>query len=65
MAIRRAIAEPGILLVGSILTGFIIGTAQHYVAFGVWEHGWDVEDFKLATFEGGILGAVVGIPTGS
>ena len=61
---RKALSQFVLVLLGSIITGFVIGTVQHYVAFGVWEGGFDVENFKLALFEGGILGAVFGVPTG-
>lgn len=42
-----------VVLPSSILTGYSIGTIQHYVAFGVWGYGFGSEAFQLATFEGG------------
>jgi hypothetical protein len=64
MGIRKSIVDFLIVLLGSILAGFAIGTIQHYVAFGVWEKGLELENFELALFEGGILGAIFGVPTG-
>jgi hypothetical protein len=42
----------------------VIGTLQHYLSFGIWGDGFGKEAFWLAGFEGGIVGGVLGIPTG-
>lgn len=63
-AASRLFTEFVILLPGSILVGFAIGVVQHYVAFGVRGYGFGNDAFRLASFEGGILGAMLGIPTG-
>ncbi len=60
----RVIVELIILVAGSMLVGFAIGTVQHYIAFGVRGDGFSNEAFQFATLEGGTLGLVFGIPTG-
>ncbi len=52
------------VVAGSILAGFLIGTLQHYVSFGIWGYGFGKEPFWLACFEGGALGGMLGVPTG-
>jgi hypothetical protein len=52
------------LSVFSGIAGFSIGVPQHYIAFGL--HGWGFgrDAFFLACLEGGIVGVMLGIPTG-
>jgi hypothetical protein len=64
MRVARFLIELLILLVGSITAGFLIGTIQHFVAFGVWGYGFAKDSLKLARLEGGLLGGIFGIPTG-
>jgi hypothetical protein len=52
------------LVAGSILAGFVIGTLQHYVGFGVWGYGFSKGAFSLALIEGGGVGAAFAVPTG-
>jgi hypothetical protein len=52
------------VVAGSILAGFLIGTLQHYVSFGIRIYGFGKESFLLACFEGGGLGGIVGVPVG-
>jgi len=47
-----------------MLAGFLIGTLQHYVSFGFWGDGFGLQQFWFACFEGGALGAMLGVPTG-
>lgn len=63
-AVLRALTELLILLVGSLAVGWIIGTVQHFVAFGVWGDGFGVEAFEFACFEGGFVGIMFAVPTG-
>ncbi|HLJ41590.1 MAG TPA: hypothetical protein VKT50_08890 [Candidatus Acidoferrales bacterium] len=58
------LAELLTVLFGSMLAGFLIGTLQHYVAFGLWGDGFGIEPFEFALFEGGIVGAAFAVPTG-
>jgi hypothetical protein len=60
----RALRESAIVVAGSMLAGFLIGTLQHYVSFGVWGDGFGLEPFWFACCEGGALGAMLGVPTG-
>ena len=55
-----------VLVAKSMLAGYTIGTAQHFVVFGVGSHGelFSVAAFKFAAIEGGLVGAIAGIPTG-
>jgi hypothetical protein len=64
MNMRRLLLEFVTVLLGSALAGFLIGTLQHYVSFGVWGDGFGREAFWLACFEGGGLGGTLGVPTG-
>ncbi|MFZ0921636.1 MAG: hypothetical protein WA020_01120 [Candidatus Acidiferrales bacterium] len=64
MKALRLLTELLTVLLGSMLAGFLIGTLQHYVAFGVWGDGFGVEAFKFSLFEGGIVGAEFAVPTG-
>jgi hypothetical protein len=52
------------VVAGSMLAGFLVGTLQHYVSFGVWGDGFGLQPFWFACFEGGVLGAMFGVPTG-
>lgn len=61
---RRLLLEFVTVLLGSALAGFLIGTLQHYVSFGIWGYGFGGEPFWLACFEGGGLGGMLGVPTG-
>ena len=63
-AAARLLLELCILIPASMLVGFSIGTAQHYVAFGVRGDGFSREAFAFAALEGGFLGWLAGIPTG-
>ena len=58
------VRELSLLLLGSMLAGFVIGTLQHFVAFGVWGYGFDPPAIQFAFFDGGLLGIVFSIPTG-
>src|SRR5215472_7267105 len=53
-----------LLLLGSIAAGVIIGTLQHFVAFGVWAHDFNSPGLFLAWLEGGFVGAALAVPTG-
>ncbi|MHB8559100.1 MAG: hypothetical protein ACYDCU_13370 [Candidatus Acidiferrales bacterium] len=64
MRILKLLLEFVMLVLGSILAGYFIGTLQHYVAFGVWADGFGMEAFQFSLLEGGITGAMFGIPTG-
>ena len=61
---RRLLLEFVTVLLGSALAGFLIGSLQHYVSFGIWGDGFGREPFWLACFEGGGLGGMLGVPTG-
>jgi hypothetical protein len=61
---RRILLEFFNVLLGSTLAGFLIGTVQHYVSFGIWGGGFGKERFWLACFEGGGLGGMLGLPIG-
>jgi hypothetical protein len=63
MKAPRFLAELLIVLFGSMLAGFLTGTLQHYVAFGLWGDGFGIEPFEFALFEGGIVGAAFAVPT--
>jgi uncharacterized protein YejL (UPF0352 family) len=52
------------VLLGSLLAGFVIGTLQHYVAFGYWGGGFGKDTFVFSLFEGGIIGSIFALPTG-
>jgi hypothetical protein len=60
----RLLVEFLVVLLGSVAAGVGIGTVQHFVAFGVWGYGFGKGPLQLAAFEGGIVGATLGIPTG-
>jgi hypothetical protein len=60
----RVVTELVILLPGSMLVGALIGTLQHYVAFGVRGAGFGIEALRFAGFEGGTVGWMFGVPTG-
>jgi hypothetical protein len=62
--IWRTFRELTAVVFGSMLAGFLIGTLQHYVSFGVWGDGFGREPFMFACFEGGTLGGILGVPTG-
>lgn len=54
-----------LLVIGCGVTGFFIGVLQHYVAFGLHGYGFGRDAFLLACLEGGIVGVMLGIPTGA
>jgi hypothetical protein len=68
---RFAIELP-LLVLGSMVAGWVIGAAQHFFAFRIWGCGLKVigdcslsaSEFLLSFWEGGIVGAVIAIPTG-
>jgi hypothetical protein len=60
----RAFIQLAALLPGSALAGFLIGTLQHYLGFGIWGFGFGRDVFWFALFEGGVIGTVLAIPTG-
>jgi hypothetical protein len=61
-----------LLVLGSILVGWVVGTLQHFFAFRVWACGVSLSgdcapcdaEFLLALTEGGLIGAALGIPIG-
>jgi hypothetical protein len=61
---RRLTMEFITVLLGSALAGFLIGTLQHYISFGIWGDGFGEVPFWLACLEGGGLGGMLGVPTG-
>src|SRR5271154_7202975 len=61
---RRFLLEFVSVVLGSALAGFLIGTSQHYIGFGVWGDGFGTEPLWMACFEGGGLGGILGVPTG-
>lgn len=61
---RRLLKELGFLIPGSIVTGYLVATIQHFVLFGVMGGGFNRAALWLACFEGGFLGALLGAPTG-
>ena len=61
---RRFLLEFVSVVLGSALAGFLIGTSQHYIGFGVWGDGFGTEPLWMACFEGGGLGGMLGVPTG-
>ena len=64
MKLLRRVIELVLLLMGSALIAWVIGTSQHYVGFGIWGYGFGQEAFELAFFEGGITGMIFALPTG-
>jgi hypothetical protein len=60
----RLLVELLVLIPASMLIGFSIATVQHYVAFGVHGYGFSRDALGLASFEGGFLGVLLGLPTG-
>lgn len=62
--LRGVLVELLWLVPVSAVAGFVIGTAQHFVGFGVWGYGFRMGPLELALLEGGLLGAAVGVPTG-
>lgn len=63
-AVLRLLVELTVLFLGSALVGFVIGTLQHYVSFGIWGYGFSKDALELALLEGGIVGSLFAIPTG-
>jgi hypothetical protein len=62
--IRDRLIEFVVLFAGSGIAGFCVGVPQHYVAFGLHGYGLGRDAFFLACVEGGIVGVMLGIPTG-
>ena len=68
----RTVGELALLVVGSILVGWVVGTAQHFFALRVSACGLRLsgscritaDECLLALFEGGLIGALVAVPTG-
>jgi hypothetical protein len=60
----RIFLEFIVVVAGSILAGFLIGTLQHYLSFGARIYGFGKESFWLACFGGGGLGGILGVPVG-
>jgi hypothetical protein len=66
------IAEVPLVVLGSILTGWVVGTCQYFFASRVWACGLNLSggcglgdsEFLLAFWEGGLIGAAIAIPTG-
>jgi hypothetical protein len=69
---RRIAAELALLSLGSIVVGWLIGTAQYFFANRIPFCGFSVAggcrfgeaEFLLAFFEGGLIGAAFAFPTG-
>ena len=61
-----------LLVMGFLLVGWVTGTAQYFFAGRVWTCGFSLsggcriseDECLLAFFEGGIIRAVVAVPTG-
>ncbi len=64
MNIRAILFELVVLLLGSALTGFVIGVLAHYVGLGFHGYGFGSDAIELALFEGGITGVMFALPTG-
>ncbi|MFY9674759.1 MAG: hypothetical protein WB817_20535 [Terriglobales bacterium] len=60
----RVLKELSLLIPGSIVAGYLVATIQHFVLFGAMGGGFDRAALWLACFEGGLLGAILGLPTG-
>jgi hypothetical protein len=58
---RRIFSEPLILIPGSILLGFFIGTIQIYCSFAYWNREARTDLFPLALW-GGVCGAALMSP---
>jgi hypothetical protein len=69
---RRIAAEGVLVSLGSIAAGWLIGIAQHFVAFRIASCGFSFagdcrlgeSEFYLAFWEGGLVGAAFALPTG-
>jgi hypothetical protein len=69
---RRVAAEVVLVSLGSIAAGWLIGIAQHFIALRVPSCGLSLagdcrlggSEFYLAFWEGGLVGAAFGLPTG-
>lgn len=60
----KVLIELAWLLPLSAAAGFVVGTVQHFISFGVWGYGFGGGALNLAILEGGTLGAALGAPTG-
>jgi hypothetical protein len=68
-SLGRIIIEFLLVVAGSLAAGWLIGTAQHYIAWGLWHPDLGRHDFswgavEFAAFEGGTAGLMAAIPTG-
>jgi hypothetical protein len=68
-SLGRIVAEFLLVVAGSLAAGRLIGTAQHYIAWGLWYPDLGRHDFswgamEFAAFEGGYTGLMAAIPTG-
>lgn len=64
LRLRRVLVELLWLVPVSAVAGFVIGTIQHFVSFGVWGYGFGLGPLEFAVLEGGLLGVALGVPTG-
>jgi hypothetical protein len=67
--LARIVTELPFVVAGSLAAGWFIGTAQHYIAWGLWYPDPQRFDFggsalEFAALEGGITGLMAAIPTG-
>ena len=73
-SLGRAVTQFLLVLAGSLVAGWLIGTAQHYIAWGVWYtypgddpilgSRFGLEALRFAEFEGGTAGIMAALPTG-
>ena len=67
--VARALVEFSALVLGSFVTGWVIGTAQYFFAGRIWACGWSLSggcglseaEFFLAFWEGGLIGSAFGL----
>jgi len=61
--VAYAAARVFLVCIECIATGWAVGTAAHFFG-GSFAFGLDLSSFQFAVFEGGINGAIVGLPVG-
>ena len=61
--VLQAVAKLVLVSAECVAAGWAVGTAAHYVG-GSFGFGLDLGAFELAAFEGGIQGALIGLPVG-